>query len=185
VLRSQKPAFYSPRNVGHAGLGLTHYCHFTSPIRRYPDLVVHRALLASLGIDDDGPRAAGLDDAGRESSDAERHAILVERDAADVCFAFLLERRLYEDGWERIWDGEVVGLIGAGAFVSFGDEQFEGFLPARRLRGEWWGLNEHETALVGARSGRELRIGDPVKVRVQRVFAPRGRVDLEPGEGEG
>jgi ribonuclease R len=182
VLRSQKPAFYSPRNIGHAGLGSPRYCHFTSPIRRYPDLAVHRGLLASIGADDQAPHSSGLDEAGAASSVSERHAMEVERDAADVCFAFLLERRLFEEGWDNVWEGEVVGVIGAGAFVSFGDEEFEGFLPARKLRGEWWGINEHETALVGSRSGRELRIGEPVKVRVERVFAPRGRVDLEPAE---
>ena len=182
VLRSQKPAFYSPKNIGHAGLGSARYCHFTSPIRRYPDLAVHRGLLASIGVDDEAPRAADLEEAGAASSVAERHAMEVERDAADVCFAFLLERRLFELGWDHLWEGEVVGVIGAGAFVSFGEEQFEGFLPARKLPGEWWGLNEHETALVGSRSGRALRVGDPVKVRVERVFAPRGRVDLEPAE---
>jgi ribonuclease R len=182
VLRSQKPAYYSPRNVGHAGLGSPRYCHFTSPIRRYPDLAVHRGLLTSIGLDDSAPVLTEMDEAGESSSANEREAMLVERDATDVCFAFLLERRLFEDGYDADWEGEVVGVIGAGAFVAFGAEQFEGFLPVRKLRGEWWELNEHETALVGSRSGRELRIGDPVTVRVGRVFAPRGRVDLEPAE---
>jgi ribonuclease R len=180
VLRSLKQAYYSPANIGHAGLASPRYCHFTSPIRRYPDLVAHRALLAAIGADDVPPRAADLDDAGLVSSAAEREAIEIERDAADACLAFLLERLLAERGYETDWDGEVVGLIGAGAFVRFGEEGFEGFLPARKLRGEWWSLNEEGTALVGEESGRALRMGDPVRVEVANVHAPRGRVDLLP-----
>ena len=180
VLRSLKQAYYSPRNLGHAGLASPRYCHFTSPIRRYPDLVAHRALLGALGVDDDAPRGGELDDAGEWSSDAERHAMLIERDADDVCLAFLLEQRLFEDGWEQSWPGEVVSLIASGAFVRFGDEGFEGFLPLRKMRGDWWELNEHETMLVGAESGRVIRIGDPIQVEVGRVDALRGRVDLLP-----
>jgi ribonuclease R len=104
----------------------------------------------------------------------------IERDADDVCMAFLLERAVAQAGEEADWDGEVVGVIGAGCFVRFGDEGFEGFLPARKLRGEWWSLNEEGTALVGEESGRALRMGDPVRVAVGRVDAPRGRVDLLP-----
>ena len=73
-----------------------------------------------------------------------------------------------------------MSLVGGGAFVRFGDEGFEGFLPARTLRGEWWELNEHATALVGERSGKRIKLGDPVEVVVRRVDAPRGRVDLVP-----
>jgi ribonuclease R len=73
--------------------------------------------------------------------------------------------------------GEVIGVIGAGAFVAFGDGH-EGLLPVRRLRGDWWELNPEETMLVGSQSGKALRLGDPVTVRVERVDAPRGRADL-------
>ena len=92
MLRSLKQAYYTPRNLGHAGLASPRYCHFTSPIRRYPDLVAHRALLAGLGLDDAAPRAPELDEAGIESSAREREAMKIERDADDVCLAFLLER---------------------------------------------------------------------------------------------
>ena len=177
VLRSLKQAFYSPRNLGHAGLASPRYCHFTSPIRRYPDLVAHRALLGALGMDDASPRADELDEAAVHSSAAEREALGLERDADDVCSAFLLERELFERGWETPFDGEVVGLIGAGAFVRFGEAGFEGFLPARRMR-DWWDLNEEGTALVAERSGRTIKLGDLVTVAVNRVDPLRGRVDL-------
>jgi ribonuclease R len=179
VLRAMKQAYYSPKNIGHAGLASPRYSHFTSPIRRYPDLVAHRALLATIGADDVAPRADELFDAGEHSSETERAAMKIERSADDVCLCFLLERRLAEAGWELELEGEVVGVISKGLFVEFGDEGFEGFLPIRRMRGDWWDINEEETALVGADSGRKIRIGDPLRVAVARVDAPRGRADLE------
>jgi ribonuclease R len=186
VLRSLKPAYYSPRNVGHAGLASPRYCHFTSPIRRYPDIVAHRALLTGLGLDDVAPRAHELDELGIVCSEAERAAMKIERGADDICLAFLLERRLMElardsDGDENgppAWDGEVVGLISKGWFVRFGDERFEGMLPVRRVDG-WWEPDEHESQLVDANSGRAIRLGDAVRVTVARVEALRGRVDLD------
>ncbi len=186
VLRSLRPAHYSERNLGHAGLGSSAYCHFTSPIRRYPDLIAHRALLATLG---EGEGAPGLDlvrAAATHCSEREREAAVIERDADDVCGAFLLERELFERGWETEFEAEVSGVIGAGAFVRFGGELgdvYEGLLPARRLRGERFELNETQTALVGTKTGRTVRLGDPIAVRVGRVEAPRGRVDLEPVDG--
>jgi ribonuclease R len=181
VLRSLKQAVYSPKNIGHAGLGSGRYCHFTSPIRRFPDVIAHRALLQGLGIDNAALPAYELDEAGVLTSAAERAAMDVERTADDVCLAFLLERVLFEaDPVEPpAFEGEVVGLIEKGAFVRFGDQGFEGFLPSRRLR-DWWTLNELGTALEAEASGRRLRLGDPVSVLVDRVETARGRVDLSP-----
>ena len=107
--------------------------------------------------------------------------MLIERDADDICLAFLLERAPVRGRLGADWDGEVVSLISSGAFVKFGDEGFEGFLPLRRMRGDWWELNEHETTLVGAESGRAIRLGDPISVEVgeRRHAARAGR----PGAG--
>ena len=104
----------------------------------------------------------------------------IERDADAVARCFLLERELFEGAAAaREFDGEVTGVIGAGAFVAFGDGH-EGLLPVRRLRGDWWELNEQGTILLGTRTGATIRLGDPVRVRVRSVDAPRGRVDLDP-----
>jgi ribonuclease R len=205
LLRTLQQAAYSPKNSGHAGLGTAYYCHFTSPIRRYPDLVCHRALLSAVGAGGHAPRAAGMGELAEWTSDRERAAMTIERDADDVARCFALERVLYEDGWEQVFVGEVVGLISAGAFISFGmppervdppaeegartqnavSPDYRGMLPVRQMRGaggerEWWELNEQGTILHGESPGSTLRLGDPIEVRVARVDVARGRVDLIP-----
>jgi ribonuclease R len=183
VLRSLKQAYYDQRNRGHAGLQLSSYCHFTSPIRRYPDLICHRALLSALGGEEPAPEVSWVGAAGPWCSAREREAMSIERDADDIVRCFLLERRVRSEADpDEVFEGEVVGLAGAGAFVAFGARrEFEGLLPVRRLRGDWWELNEQGTILVGTRSGSSLRLGDPVQVRVGGIDVARGRVDLLPG----
>jgi ribonuclease R len=181
LLRAVKQAYYDPRNLGHSGLQSPRYCHFTSPIRRYPDLVCHRALLSSITGEVPAPEASFVATAGPWTSAREREAMMVERGADDIARCFLLERHLsrHRDGEE--FSGEVVGLVRSGAFVAFGEHDlFEGMLPVRWMRDDWWELNEEGTMLVGTRTGRAIRLGDQVSVRVAGVDAPRGRVDLEP-----
>ncbi len=186
ILRSLKQAYYDQRNLGHAGLQSASYCHFTSPIRRYPDLICHRALLSLISGDQPAPDSSWVAAAGPWTSAREREAMTIERDADDVARCFLLERRLSEDrDWDRSFLGEVAGLISSGAFAAFGgDLAYEGMLPVRRLRGDWWELNEQATMLIGTRSGEAIRLGDPIQVRVQQIDAPRGRVDLSPAVAE-
>jgi len=178
VLRSLKRARYHPENLGHSGLASPAYCHFTSPIRRYPDLVVHRALLRELGLSDETV-PPDLDALAEHTSVREREAAQIEYLADELCLAWLLEDELFERGWEAPWDGEIIGLIGSGLFVCFGDV-FEGFLPARRLHGDYFEANELGTALAGRRGGRTFRLGDPIRVRVERVERAEGKVELSP-----
>jgi ribonuclease R len=176
VLQALKQAHYDPHNLGHMGLASTAYCHFTSPIRRYPDLVVHRALLRELGVSDE-PLPEDLPEIAENASVRERHASQLEYQADEICLAWLLEQRLFELGWEATFDGEITGVIVSGLFVRFG-EVFEGYVPARRLPGDYFELNELATALVGRRGGRTYRLGDPIEVRVQDVRRNEGKVEL-------
>jgi ribonuclease R len=189
VLRSLKQAAYSETNSGHAGLGSDAYTHFTSPIRRYPDLLVHRALLAALGEGEEAPTLAEAREVAAHSSAQERESAKIERDADDVCAAYLLERELGERGLDAEFDGEVSGVIRAGAFVAFGGELgdvYEGMLPARTLPGGRYELDRAEVTLKGSGEGATaLRFGDPVRVRATRVDTELGRVDLELTGGGG
>jgi ribonuclease R len=175
VLRSLKQARYDPRNLGHSGLASRAYAHFTSPIRRYPDLVVHRALLRELGVDDE-PAPGGLFELGERLSDTEREGAHVERRADAMCLAWLLDARLFEAGWETGFEGEIIGVIESGLFVRFGTV-FEGYLPVRKLP-DYFEPDELGVSLVGRRGG-VYRLGDAIEVRVERIEKSDGKVELD------
>jgi ribonuclease R len=175
VLRALKQARYDPKNLGHSGLASPAYCHFTSPIRRYPDLVVHRTLLREVGAADE-PVPDELPELAEHTSAKERAIAEVEHRADDICLAWLLEAVLYDRGWEAPFEGEITGLIASGIFARFGDV-FEGYVPVRKLPG-YFELNGLGTALVARRGGRRYRLGDPIEVRVTDIDRPAGKIEL-------
>ncbi|HMB18964.1 MAG TPA: RNB domain-containing ribonuclease [Gaiellaceae bacterium] len=175
VLRALKQARYDPKNLGHSGLASPAYCHFTSPIRRYPDLVVHRTLLRELGAADE-PTPDELPELAEHTSARERAIAEVEHRADDICLSWLLEAVLHDRGWEDAFEGEITGLIESGIFARFG-EVFEGYLPVRKLPG-YFELNGLGTALVARRGGRRYRLGDRIEVRVTDIDRPAGKIEL-------
>ncbi len=176
VLRTQSRALYQTQNIGHFGLALQTYCHFTSPIRRYPDLLVHRGLLARLGLAPP-PTTSTLPEWAEHCSRTEREAARLELKADDIALAFLLARRLDEQGWDQVFAGEIMSFVRSGAFVRF-EQLHEGFLSARELPGDYYELDDLEAAMIGRRRGVAFRLADLVAVRVLAVDQARGRVDL-------
>ena len=179
VLRALKQARYDGRNLGHSGLASPAYAHFTSPIRRYPDLVVHRALLRELGVADE-PLPEDLGGAAEHASAQERRFADIEYRADDICLAWLLESVLFDRGWDATFEGEINGVIGSGLFVRFG-EVFEGYVPVRRLGGDYYEVNELATALVGRRTKRTFRLGDAIEVVVSEINRAEGKIELRVG----
>ncbi len=178
VLRALKQARYDGRNLGHSGLASSAYAHFTSPIRRYPDLVVHRALLRELGVADD-PLPEDLGEAAEHASVQERRYADIEYRADDICLAWLLDSVLFDRGWDATFEGEINGVIGSGLFVRFG-EVFEGYVPVRRLGGDYYEVNELGTGLVGRRTKRTFRLGDPIQVAVTEINRAEGKIEIRP-----
>ena len=177
MLRALKQARYDPKNLGHSGLASTAYCHFTSPIRRYPDLVVHRALLRELGLGDD-PLPEDLQHLAEHTSEREREAAQLEYLADDDLSGLAARAAPVRARLGRaVARARSSGMIGSGLFVRFG-EVFEGFLPARRLHGEFFELNQLGTALAGRTTGRAYRLGDPIAVRVESIARNEGKVEL-------
>lgn len=187
VLRAQAQAVYSPRNIGHFGLNLKLYAHFTSPIRRYSDLIVHRALIRHLKLGPDG-LGSGIDEAelgslGDHLSRTERRAMEAERRAFERLLAqFLADRE------GAVFPARVTSVVYFGLFVTLDEIGAEGLVPVSTLGDEAYMLDERHQALVGQRSGESFALGDRVKVELVEADPLQGmlqfRLDThEPGRG--
>jgi ribonuclease R len=173
-LRSMKQARYSPEDSGHFGLAAPHYLHFTSPIRRYPDLVVHRALRAARHKAKAALRG-DLTELAESCSKLEREAESAERELLDWKKVKFLRGREGE-----AFAGVVTGVARFGVFVQLDGGIAEGLIRIERLGQEWFDFDPVRHELRGSASGRVVRLGDALKVRVERVDAVLRRVDLAP-----
>ncbi|MFB9951044.1 ribonuclease R [Rhizobium puerariae] len=177
VLRSQSQAIYSPENIGHFGLNLMKYAHFTSPIRRYADLIVHRALVGSLGLGDGAitpDEEAQLDDIAAEISTFERRAMAAERDTINRLIAHHLSTRIGEE-----FEGRVAGVTKAGLFVSLPTYGADGFIPISTLGNDYFIYDEAHQALSGERTGLGYQLGDTVDVRLVEAIPLAGALQFE------
>jgi ribonuclease R len=177
VLRSQMQAHYSPDNLGHFGLNLARYAHFTSPIRRYADLIVHRALITALGLGEDGlsrEDTARLKDTAERITFAERRAMAAERDAADRYVAAFLEDRVGAH-----FEGRITGVTRFGLFVRLALTGADGLVPVSSLGAEYFVHDEKIHALIGERSGVRWRLGRPVEVRLREATPITGGLLFE------
>ncbi len=177
ILRSQSQARYDPDNIGHFGLSRARYAHFTSPIRRYSDLLVHRALIRGGSFGKDGlhdEEAARLAETAEHISNTERRAMVAERDANDrYMAAFMAERT----GAEFI--ARINGVTRAGLFLTLVDTGADGLLPMRHLHDDYYEVDEAQKALIGERSGARYRLGDSITVRLVEVNTLTGGLIFE------
>ncbi|HSZ50126.1 MAG TPA: ribonuclease R [Caulobacteraceae bacterium] len=177
VLRTQMQAIYSPENIGHFGLNLDRYAHFTSPIRRYADLVVHRGLIRALGLGVDGMTDAdvrGIGETAEHITMTERRAMAAERDATDRYVAAFLADRVGAD-----FAGRITGVTRFGLFVRLTETGADGFVPISTLGDEYFVHDERAHALVGQDTGARWRLGRPVDVRLREATPITGGLLLE------
>ena len=177
VLRSQSQAVYSPENAGHFGLNLRRYAHFTSPIRRYADLIVHRSLISAFKLGDDGlsdAEVAQLSATCEHISEAERRAMAAERETSDRLIAAHLADRIGADFTARI-----SGVTRSGVFVRLTETGADGFVPAASLGEEYFNHVEEAHAMVGQRSGLAYSLGDSVDVRLVEAIPTAGALRFE------
>jgi len=164
VLRSQAQAIYDPANIGHFGLNLAKYAHFTSPIRRYADLIVHRALIRAFQLGDDGltdREMAALGSTAEHITMTERRAMAAERDSTDRYVAAFMEDRVGET-----FDARVTGVTRFGLFVRLAESGAEGLVPIRSLGGDYFHHDEKRQALVGERTRQVFGLGDVLAVKL-------------------
>ena len=177
VLRAQAQAQYAAENLGHFGLNLRRYAHFTSPIRRYADLIVHRSLIRALGLgagaltDEETQRLSQI---AQAISEAERRAMAAERETNDRLIAGYLADRVGAQ-----FEARISGVTRSGLFVRLTETGADGFVPAATIGNDYWRYHEHQHALVGDRSGETYRLGDAVRVRLVEAIASAGALRFE------
>lgn len=177
VLRTQAQAAYAADNAGHFGLSLRRYAHFTSPIRRYADLIVHRALISALNLGADGlsrEDVAQLDETAEMIGVAERRAMVAERETTDRLIASFLEP---QTGAE--FKGKISGVVGAGLFVVLDETGADGFVPVSGLGRDYFVFNEVTHSLKGERTGETFQLGDRVDVKLLEVAPMKGGLRFE------
>ncbi|RWQ37251.1 MAG: ribonuclease R [Mesorhizobium sp.] len=177
VLRTQMQAEYSPSNIGHFGLNLKRYAHFTSPIRRYADLIVHRGLIAALGFGAGGltqDEAERLEEVSALISATERRAMAAERDTVDRLIAAYLAERVDER-----FDARISGVTKSGLFVQLPQYGADGFIPVSSLDGDYYIYDETARSLFGERTGKGYQLADRVEVRLIEVAPMAGAMRFE------
>jgi ribonuclease R len=179
VLRAMKQAHYQPENIGHFGLASTCYTHFTSPIRRYPDLIVHRMMDRTLrGIKLQGDERENLErhlqEAGKHTSERERNAMDAEREMVDLKKAQFMMDKVGEE-----FTGFIASLANFGFFVELDAYFIEGLVKLSSLTDDHYHYYEKEYVIKGLRHGKKFRLGDPVRVKVARINAFRSEIDFD------
>ena len=177
TLRSMTQAYYNAENFGHFGLALRSYAHFTSPIRRYADLIVHRALIASHGWGDDGLSPIDierLDETAKQISDTERRSMMAERDTTDRYLAAFLSERV---GAEMM--GRISGIAKFGVFVKLDETGADGMVPIRNLGNEYFHYDADSQTLMGSDTGLTIGLGQRVKVTLAEALPVTGGLTVD------
>ncbi len=183
MLRSQSQAVYSPANIGHFGLALARYAHFTSPIRRYADLVVHRGLIRACRLGGDGltdAEAARLEDIGEHISDTERRAAAAERDVMDRYLTLYMADRV-----GATFPARVSGVARFGLFARLDETGADGIIPLESLPNDYYHHDEKKQALVGRRTRRVFQLAQPLVVKLDKADRLTGSMAFSIVEPEG
>jgi len=178
VLRSMKRAFYDEENLGHFALALEYYCHFTSPIRRYPDLIVHRRLAEMLEAGPSYGEKRSKAEAmhplyATQSSERERRAEEAEREVMEWKKVIFMKDKVGNE-----YAGTVTGVAPFGLFIELDEIFVQGLVPVATIAGDFWGYADKEHRLKGESTGRELRLGDRVRIEVKSIDLDRHQIEF-------